>query len=235
TSTTPAFTGTAEANSTVTIYSDGVQVASGTAAAYATPGLTAGALAAGPHSITAKATDVAGNISPTSGGLPLAVRTSISPTSLGTASNTTGTATLTLSPVTVATGNTIFATIAMDPQTSTVTVTDTAGNTYTKTADKTNGSGTTGVRTLVFSAPVTTALSAGTITVTFGATIPAAKSATFFSFNGLVSPSPQDKSMTATGKSLSPNSGPTATTSQPNELLIGAIGVENGAAITAGS
>src|SRR5207245_1059067 len=61
--TPPAFTGTAEAGSTVTIFDGATQVGSGTAAAYASPGITTSALTQGAHSITAKATDAAGNTS----------------------------------------------------------------------------------------------------------------------------------------------------------------------------
>src|SRR5206468_2315449 len=65
-------------------------------------------------------------------------------------------------------GNTIIVTVAMDPNSGAVTVTDTKGNIYTKDADVTNGSGTSGVRTLVFSAPVTTALTTSDkVTVNF--------------------------------------------------------------------
>src|SRR5439155_319586 len=102
-----------------------------------------------------------------------------------------------------------------------------SGNTYTKDADKTNGSGTSGVRTLVFSAPITTSLANGTITV---ATSPATNvniAATFFSFNGLVSTSAADQLKTGTGSSTLPNSGNTLATSQPDELLIGALGIED--------
>ena len=56
---TPTFTGTAEAGSTVTIYSDGVAVRSGVAigGVYAT---ATSVLGDGAHSITARATDTAG-------------------------------------------------------------------------------------------------------------------------------------------------------------------------------
>src|SRR5439155_18069265 len=64
----------------------------------------------------------------------------------------------------VAAGNTIFVTVATDPSGSAITVTDSAGNTYSKDEDVANGSGSTGVRTLVFSWPHTTAFN-GTVTV----------------------------------------------------------------------
>jgi len=91
------------------------------------------------------------------------------PVSIGTgvpADDAVAGTTLTISPVTAAMGNTIFVLFAMDPASGSVTVIDSKGNTYTQDKDVTNGSGTSGVRTLVFSARVTTALSGDTITIT---------------------------------------------------------------------
>src|SRR5262249_11504740 len=75
--TPPAFTRAAEAGSTVKIVSDGVQVGSGTAASFASAaGITiTTALSAGTHSITATATDAAGNVSALSGALSITVDT----------------------------------------------------------------------------------------------------------------------------------------------------------------
>src|SRR2546429_4712665 len=133
----------------------------------------------------------------------------------------------------------------MDGGTQPVTVSDNGSggsNSYTKDADVTNGSGTTGIRTLVFSAPVTHALSSGTITICSGATAPACSggtavnmAATSFYFNGIVSVSPKDLCHTATGNSTTPSSGITATTctgtpattSQADELLVGAVGMDS--------
>jgi hypothetical protein len=72
--TTPTFTGTAEAGSTVTIFSDGVAVGSGVATG-GTYAVATSALAAGTHSMTATATDTAGNISATSTGLAMTIDT----------------------------------------------------------------------------------------------------------------------------------------------------------------
>src|SRR5439155_526352 len=60
--TTPTFTGTAEANSTVRIFSDAVQVGSGTATSGAYS-IATSTLGTGAHNITATATDAAGNAS----------------------------------------------------------------------------------------------------------------------------------------------------------------------------
>src|SRR5262249_9719609 len=120
--------------------------------------------------------------------------------------------------------NTMFVAVAADAGSYTVTVSDSAGNFYSSTADAditSTGSGSN-VRTLLFSAPITNALSSGSVTVTFGGTAPCDKVASFFYAADLMSPS-KDLSHTGQGKSTSPNSGPTALTSQPDELLIGVI------------
>jgi hypothetical protein len=61
--TTPLFTGTAEANSTVTLFDGATAVGSGKASPAGAWSITSKALSVGTHSIAAKATDVAGNIS----------------------------------------------------------------------------------------------------------------------------------------------------------------------------
>jgi len=126
---------------------------------------------------------------------------------------------------TVLAGETIFVTIATEPTTSAVTVTDSAGNTYSKDADVTNGSGTAGVRTPVFSWPYAVAFN-GTVTVNLPSPTPLNSAATFFSFPDLLSPI-KDKSNTATGSGMTADSGSTTATSNPDELLIGAIGWED--------
>src|SRR6266581_2434773 len=253
TSTTPSFYGTTTGSiTTVTIYSDGLQVGSGSASNYAnnTVGVSVTTpLTVGTHVITAKATDAAGAVSADSSPVSITVINTIKQAPIGTANSgnsTTTTLTQTGVGVTVATGKTIFVTVAMDGGTQTVTVSDNGSggsNSYTKDADVTNGSGTTGIRTLIFSAPVTHALSSGTITICSGATAPACSggtavnmAATSFYFNGIVSPSPKDLCHAGTGNSTTPSSGITATTctgttpattSQADELLVGAVGMDS--------
>lgn len=75
--TTPVFTGTAEPNSTVTLYgTDGVTVL-GTAAADGDGSwsIASSALAPGAHTVTAKAADAAGNVSAASSGLEITIDT----------------------------------------------------------------------------------------------------------------------------------------------------------------
>jgi hypothetical protein len=72
--TTPTFTGTAEAGSTVAIFDGATQVGSGVAVG-GTYTITVSALSDGVHSITAKATDAVGNTSGPSGALSVTIDT----------------------------------------------------------------------------------------------------------------------------------------------------------------
>jgi Ca2+-binding RTX toxin-like protein len=72
---TPAFTGTAEANATVTVFDGTTVVGTTLANAAGAWSVTAGALAAGVHLITATATDVAGNASAASAALAVTIDT----------------------------------------------------------------------------------------------------------------------------------------------------------------
>jgi cysteine-rich repeat protein len=147
--------------------------------------------------------------------------------SVGTAGNrTTSTSTSVAVPAAgVAAGGTLLVTLALDPASGAVSCADAAGNVYAKDLDVTNGSGTTGVRSVVFSAPVGSALAAGAlITVTHPSV--AAKALSVSEFSGLSASGPLDRSATATGNSVAPSAGPTAATVVPEELVLGAIGVE---------
>ena len=72
---TPSFTGTAEANSTVTISSDGTTVGSGVADGSGNYSVATSALTNGTHLIKATATDGAGNVSGLSSGINLTIDT----------------------------------------------------------------------------------------------------------------------------------------------------------------
>lgn len=72
--TTPDFTGTAEAGSTVTLYdTDGTTSLGSATATGGNWSITASTLSAGAHTLTAKATDTAGNVSPASGSLSVTI------------------------------------------------------------------------------------------------------------------------------------------------------------------
>lgn len=133
------------------------------------------------------------------------------------------------------TNNTVIVEIASDPASGAVTVTDDRGNVYTQDVNVTNGGK---VETWIFSAPVVTALAAGDhIVAHFAGAAPNAKAVSAISVDGLVRSDKVDVTHSNTGNSRSPNSGLTATTQHPEELLIGAIGVEgpNTDAFTAGA
>jgi hypothetical protein len=131
----------------------------------------------------------------------------------------------------VAVGNTVLVTVAMDPTAGAVSATDSKGNAYQLDADVTNGSGTEGVRTLVFSAPVTAALTTSdTITVNFPTTV--AKTVSAVKVAGLVAANRVDRVSTNGASGPTPSSGATAPTSQPDELLLGVVGNEVGAGQT---
>ncbi|WP_396190634.1 Ig-like domain-containing protein, partial [Flavobacterium sp.] len=90
--TTPSFTGTAEANSTVTLYdTDGTTVlATTTTDGSGNWSLTASTLSEGAHTLTTKATDLAGNVSTASTGLTVTIDTT-APAAPSAPDMTTGT------------------------------------------------------------------------------------------------------------------------------------------------
>ena len=95
---------------------------------------------AGDYFVQATAVDKAGNTF-TGPAITFRIMGTITPTSLGTANNngpTTSITSPTFSGMSVSAARTIFVTIAMDGGTGTVSVADSAGNTYTKDADVTN-------------------------------------------------------------------------------------------------
>ncbi len=73
--TTPTFTGTAEAGSTVRILVDGVQQGTDTDTSDGTYSITTSTLTTSPHSVTATATDAAENTSPSSAALTVIIDT----------------------------------------------------------------------------------------------------------------------------------------------------------------
>ena len=86
--TTPTFSGTAEAGSTVSVYSDGSAVGTGTATG-GSWSITTSTLTAGVRSITAKATDVAGNQGAASSALSITIDTTAPAADFATPDETT--------------------------------------------------------------------------------------------------------------------------------------------------
>ncbi|WP_150119187.1 Ig-like domain-containing protein [Massilia sp. NR 4-1] len=74
-STTPVFTGTAQAGSSVTLYDGSVAIGSAVADAKGNWSITSSPLAAGAHSVTARASDAAGNASAASAALTVVIDT----------------------------------------------------------------------------------------------------------------------------------------------------------------
>ena len=112
--------------------------------------------------------------------------------------------------VSVAVGDTLIVTLVMDPSAGAVSCADSKGNSYTVDADVTNGSGTSGVRTVVCSATVATALGTNnTITVTHP--LARSKALSVNEFSG-VRAAALDQTAGATGNSTTPASGATALT-----------------------
>ncbi|WP_199237381.1 Ig-like domain-containing protein, partial [Azospirillum sp. TSH64] len=161
--TTPTFTGTAEPNSTVTLYdTDGTTVlGTGTTDGSGNYSVTATtALTPGTHTLTVKATDAAGNVSSVSGGLSVTVDTS-APATPGT-------------PVLPAASDTGISASDGITRTTTPTITGTAEPNSTVTLYDTDGTTVLGTGTADgsgnYSVTVATALSTGPHTLTVKAT-----------------------------------------------------------------
>ncbi len=143
---------------------------------------------------------------------------------LGTYASTSSSSSTTVSiGSSVTAGNSIIVTIAIDYDNSgSVSCSDSRGNSYTVDVDQIYSSY---VRTIVCSAHNVTALSSGdTITVSHPSAAPRAVSV--HEFSGLAPTGTLDRTASATGSSSSFSSGSTSTTTQADELLIGAIGTD---------
>ena len=120
--TTPTLTGTAEAGSTVTLYdTDGTTVLGTTTATGGNWSITSSTLSSGSHTITAKVTDAAGNVSSASSGLAITID--------ATAPSAVALSTTSLADTMATSGSTL----------ATLSATDTSGLTYSLVA----GSGDT--------------------------------------------------------------------------------------------
>src|SRR5437867_10453230 len=125
--------------------------------------------------------------------------------------------------VSVAAGNSIIVSFVGEDLSGTYTASDSAGNTYSQNA---SGARAGTVRAVILSAHNVKALASGnTITVTFPSAASTKFAVTADEFSGLAKTGTVDQSHTGNGSSTTPDSGFTATTTQPAELLLGAIGV----------
>ena len=142
-------------------------------------------------------------------------------------SKTAGTSLAVTTNAAVAAGDDILVAFAADEEGAVGSVVDTVGNTYVQAATVTNDpTGTAaGVRTQLYAAYNVTAVPSGS-TITINHASVTARSAVASAFRGLDSSAVLDKTSTGTGASTSPSSGATSTTTQADELLIGAVGAE---------
>ncbi len=154
---TPHFDGTAEANSTVKIFSDGVQVGSGPAGNNGSYSVQTSVLSdngGSPHTITATATDVAGNASVPSGSSSVTIDTARPTVTINQASGQSDPTSTSPINFTV-----VFSEPVADFATGDVTVAGTAGGTKTATV---TGSGTT------YNVAVSGVTTSGTVIATIG-------------------------------------------------------------------
>jgi hypothetical protein len=146
-----------------------------------------------------------------------------------TASSKTSSTTLTITVPTggFPAGSTLIVLIVSDVGGQTISsITDSAGNSYV--VDKTSGMGATPTAGTTFVARSSNilALSAGqTITITFGAAT-TAKAVNVSCWDGLDLTNPKDRDSAATNTGTSITSGPTLTTTQADELVIGPAAVK---------
>lgn len=135
--------------------------------------------------------------------------------------------TLSLNISTPSVGNTLLIAFVMDGATGTVSCTDNAStpNTYVVDVDKAAASpGSGNVRTCIIRGYIATVTSLTTVTITHPSVT--ARAAVIGEFRGIIQTSPLDKSTSAVGSGTTASSGATATTSQDDELIFGAIGAE---------
>ena len=143
----------------------------------------------------------------------------------GTSSSSPNSAVLRVGGAGVRSGDSIIISLLLSTTSSltdTVSVTDSAGNTYT--VDRDTNDGTDGDRLLIISSLRVRALAPGsTVTVTFPDSAEYHVSADEFAGLGAI-----DQSAGASGSTSSFDSGLTLTTGQPTELLFGNVGIESG-------
>lgn len=124
-------------------------------------------------------------------------------------------------------GNTVLIAFASDGSTGTVSATDNAStpNTYVVDVDKAAASpGSGNARVCIIRAYMANVTGLTTATITHPSVT--ARAAIFAEFSGIQQASPLDKTASAVGSSTTPSSGATATTTQADEVIFGAVAVE---------
>jgi len=119
-------------------------------------------------------------------------------------------------------GNLILAFVRMSSSTQTVTLSDSAGNTYIQAVAQVQNSD--GSQVHLFYAKNTLGASANTVTATFSSTNNHPWLA-IYEYKGLNTTNPLDQVASAQGSGSTPNSGATPTTTSGNELVFGAMGL----------
>jgi len=125
-------------------------------------------------------------------------------------------------PVSNAAGNLILAFVRMSTSSQTVTLTDSAGNTYVQAVAQVQNSD--GSQVHLFYAKNILSASANTVTATFSSTNNHPWLA-IYEFKGLSTTNPLDQAASTQGSGSTPNSGATPTTTSGNELVFGAMGL----------
>ncbi len=143
--------------------------------------------------------------------------------SIGAAdSKTAGTSLAVTINAAVAAGDDILVAFAADPAATVSSVSDGSGNTYASVVDVTSSGN---VRTFIFAAYNVTALPSGS-NITINHASVTARAAVVSVFRGLANSDVLDQTHTGAGSGTEPASGATSATTQVDELLIGAIGLE---------
>ncbi len=125
-------------------------------------------------------------------------------------------------PVSNTAGNLILAFVRMSSSLQTVTLSDSAGNTYIQAAAQVQNAD--GSQVHLFYAKNILGAAANTVTATFSST----NNHPFLAideFKGLSTTNPLDQTATAQGNGSTPSSGATPTTTSANELVFGAMGL----------
>lgn len=125
-------------------------------------------------------------------------------------------------------GNMVIAFVRMSTTTQTVKVTDKNGNTYTDAVSQSQT--TDGSQIHLFYAKNVKA-GANTVTATFSGTNSHPWLAVY-EYSGLSASAPLDQTAHAQGKSTSPSSGATSTTSSANELVFAGLGLPSSSTVT---
>lgn len=121
----------------------------------------------------------------------------------------------------VAAGSTLFAMISFNPalEVAVTGITDTRGNTWVADMTVTTGGGE---RTLARWRAANPTAGPNTITIAVSGTLDTQR-VWVGEYSGVATASPLDRTASATGSSTTPSSGATATTTQANELVLGAF------------